>query len=214
MTAELLERCRAVATSTWSDSLDHFGLDGVICGLSLRSGATRVAGTAVTVKESVGRLGAYDPGAFSIGCILDSVSSGSMLVVDMGGAAVSTFGGLAAQAAFLRGASGVIIDGGCRDIAAIQASELWLCSRHVTATSGKRRVRVDGINVPIAVCGVSVAPGDYVIGDETGVVRVRPEQLLETLSFAEELAARDDRFQDGLRQSISFSTMAAKLQHL
>jgi 3-hexulose-6-phosphate synthase/6-phospho-3-hexuloisomerase len=214
MSAELLARCRAIATSTWSDALDHLGIEGVICGLTLRSGASCVAGTAVTVKECVGRFGAYDPDAFSIGACLDAVSAGSMLVVDMGGAAVSTFGGLAAQAAALRGASGVIIDGGCRDVGAIRASALWLSSRHVTAISGKCRVRVAGINVPVTICGVSVAPGDYIIGDETGAVRVQSGRLLETLSFAEELTAKDNRFQDGLRRGQTFNTIATTLQHL
>src|ERR1700693_355086 len=107
--AELMARCRTVATSTWSDALDHFGMQGVISGLAVRSGAARVAGTAVTVKETVGPIGAYDIDAFSLGRAIDTLTAGSMLVVDMEGAAISTFGGLAAQAALLRGVSGGVI---------------------------------------------------------------------------------------------------------
>jgi len=214
MTGELLARCAAVATSTWSDALDHFHMQGVISGLALRSGAGRVSGTAVTVKQNVARFGVYDTDAFAVGHFLDAISFGSMLVIDMGGASVSTFGGLAARAAVLGGASGVIIDGGCRDIAEIQATRLWLSSRHVTPTSGRHRVRIDGINVPVTICGISVAPGDIVIGDETGIVCVGPERLLEVLSVAEELKAQDGRFADALGQGQTFSSISARLHHL
>ena len=67
----------------------------------------------------------------------------------MGGAPVSTFGGLAAQKAVARGARGAVLDGACRDLAELIASGLWVASRHVTPRSGKMRVRVEGVNVPV-----------------------------------------------------------------
>ena len=106
MSVELVERCRAVATSTWSDALDTLGVVGVIHGLCVRSGTGRIVGTAVTVKETVGAPGSYPIDAFAVGAILDAISPGAILVVEMGGAPVSTFGGLAAQAAAERGVSG------------------------------------------------------------------------------------------------------------
>lgn len=214
MSLELLERCRSVASSTWSDVLDGLGVSGVISGLVLRSGTGCVAGTALTVKETVGSLGTYPVDAFTVGSFLDAVSPGVMLIVDMGGAAVSTFGGLAALSTVQRGAAGVVIDGGCRDVADIGASSVWLSSRHVTPTSGKGRVKVEGINVPITVCGIAVSPGDYIIGDETGVVCVKTDILIDALTIAEELTARDIRFADALRDGDTFSAAAARLRHM
>ena len=214
MSVELLERCRAIATSTWSDALDQIGVTGVIHGLSVRSGAGRVAGRAVTVRETVGARGSYPIDAFRVGSFLDTISPGAILVVDMGGAPVSTFGGLAAQAAVERGVSGVVIDGGCRDVADVQAAGLWLASRHVTPVSGKGRVKVEGINVPITVCSITVNSGDYVIGDETGVVCVSAAMLMDALPIAEELTARDARFANALREGRTFSAVAASLRHL
>ncbi|MGH9356940.1 MAG: RraA family protein, partial [Terriglobia bacterium] len=191
MTDELLARCAAVATSTWSDALDRFAMPGAITGLALRSGAGRVCGIAVTVKEHVGELGDCEADAFAVGRFLDAISAGSILVVAMGGAAVSTFGGLAARAAVLAGLSGAVIDGGCRDIAEVRASGLWLSSRHVTPVSGRGRVKVEGINVPVSACGVSVIPGDTIIGDETGIVCIGAGRLPDVLAVAEELTAQD-----------------------
>jgi len=62
--------------------------------------------------------------------------------VDAGGAQISTFGGLASLATSLRGAAAVMIDGGCRDIEEVRATNLWLASRFVTPTSGKTRIRI------------------------------------------------------------------------
>jgi regulator of RNase E activity RraA len=74
---------------------------------------------------------------FAVGSLIASVGPGQVLVVDARGAEISTFGGLATLAASLRGAAAVVIDGGCRDIDEIRATNLWLASRFVTPISGK-----------------------------------------------------------------------------
>lgn len=92
----------------------------------------------------------------------------------------------AEQAATERDTGGVVIDGGCRDVADVQVTGLWLASLHVTPVSGKGRVKVDGINIPITVCSITVNPGDYIIADETGVVCVHGRLLVDALPIAEE----------------------------
>jgi regulator of RNase E activity RraA len=204
----MMERCRAIATGTWSDVLDRLGVDGVIHGLMLRSGAGSVCGRAVTVKESIG---VYDAAAFAPGDFLDTVQRGSILMFDTDGAAVSTFGGLAALAAVKMGAAGVVIDGACRDLSEIRETGLWLASRHVTPKSGKGRIKVEAINVAIEVCGVEIAPGDYIVGDETGIVRVPAAVIEQALSIAEELTRHDAEFAGELRKGGSFRATSARL---
>jgi len=210
----LLQRCSAIATSTWSDALDQLGIAGVIQGLVLQSGSGRVAGSAVTVRETTGPLHENSRESFNVGAFIDVLGEGNILVIDMGGAMISSFGGLASQAARKQGATGVVINGGCRDVADIRASGLWVRSRHITPVSGKGRVQVDGVNVPITVCGVPVNPGDYIIGDETGLVCVGADELQEALTTAEGLREQDERFSDALRDGHSFGSTAARLKHL
>ena len=50
-TAELLRRCMAIGTSTWSDALDQCGISGVVRGLVQRSGRGRFAGAAVIERD-------------------------------------------------------------------------------------------------------------------------------------------------------------------
>jgi regulator of RNase E activity RraA len=214
LTNALLRRCSALGTSTWSDALDQLGIAGVIQGLALQSGSGCVAGPAVTVKETTGRLHEISRESFNVGAFIDILVEGNILVIDLEGAMISSFGGLAAQATRKQGAMGVVINGGCRDVADIRASGLWVRSRHVTPVSGKGRVRVDGVNVPITVCDVQVNPGDCIIGDETGLVCVAADKLLDALSAAEGLRDRDERFSNALSDGHSFGSTAARLKHL
>lgn len=211
---DLLARCRAIATSTWSDALDLLRISGVIQGLTLRSGAGSIAGRAVTVRETPGDLGAYPPAAFTPGSFLEAAGADSVLVIDLGGAIVSSCGGLVAQAAVQRGVVGLVIDGGCRDLADVRATGLWVMSRHLTPTSGRGRVRIDAVDVPVTAGGVRVTPGDYIVGDETGAVCIPSVRVEEALGIAEELSAKDSRFSNALRDGHTFSTAAAHLGHV
>ncbi|HEY8291545.1 MAG TPA: RraA family protein, partial [Thermomicrobiales bacterium] len=149
----LIARCQRIATSTWSDALDQLGIRGVVEGIMPRTGADRIAGRAITVREEAGPLGAFPVEEFAVGRMLQAATMGDVLVIDMGGAAVSTLGGLAAQAAVAQGVAGVLIDGGCRDLEEIHPTTLWVASRHVTPVSGKGRVRVTAINEPVHLGG-------------------------------------------------------------
>jgi regulator of RNase E activity RraA len=206
----LTARCRAIATSTWSDALDQLGVDGVIHGLTLRSGAGAICGPAVTVQESAGT---FPASAFAPADFLDAAQSGTVLIIAAGGASISTFGGLAALAAAKTGIAGVVIDGACRDLSEIRETGLWLSSRHVTPKSGKERIRVEAINVPIEVCGVRVAPEDWIVGDETGVVCVPAARIDRALTIAEELTHRDALFAAELRAGRSFRETAVRMGH-
>lgn len=210
----LLARCRRIGTSTWSDALDQLGIGGAVEGLTVRNGSGRIAGRAVTVREEAGPLGAYPVEEFAVGRIIAAITAGCVLVIAMGGAAVSTLGGLAARAALACRVAGVLIDGGCRDIEEIRAGALWLASRHVTPVSGKRRVRVASINEPVRLGGVDVSHGDYVVADLTGIVVIPAPRIAEALALAEHLESQDQRFRAALDAGNSFAETAATLRHL
>jgi len=213
-TIALAERCRRISTSTWSDALDACGTAGVMDGIERRTGSGRIAGPAVTIRESVNALGGYPPEEFAVGRLLAAGGQNDVLVVEMGGAAVSTFGGLAARAASLRGISAVIVDGGCRDIDELGPSGLWVGSRHVTPRSGKRRVRVEEVNGAIKCGGVTVMPGDIVVGDDTGIVVIPAVLLVRVLPLAEELEQREPVFRQALAASEEFAEVARRLGHI
>ena len=209
-----LSRAARIASSTWSDALDRLRIAGCVQGLAWRSGRERVAGRAVTVREEVGPLGSFRLEHFDVGAIIQAAGAGEILVIDLGGAEVSTFGGLAAGAAINRGIAGVVVDGGCRDLEEIQQTGLAVVSRHVTPVSGKERARVANIGERVLCGGIDVSPADIVIADATGTVIVPAPRFGEALDLAEQLADVDRRFQQGLDAGQEFGALARSLRHL
>lgn len=209
-----LARCAAIGTSTWSDALDACGLQGVVTGIPQRSGSGRFAGYAVTARETAGPLGSFARGEFGVGPIIAAVGPGEVLMIDLGGANVSTFGGLASLATLKRGAAAVVIDGGCRDIDEMQPRGLWLASRHVTPTTGKTRLKLEGINEPVTVGGIRVAPGDLVVGDPTGIVVVPRGEVDRVLTEAERMLAVDAKMEHAIEGGASFANAAAEANYI
>lgn len=214
MSDDPLQRCRRVGTGTWSDALDERGIEGVVSGITQRSGPGRFAAYAVTAREASGPLRTYARQAFAVGNLIASGGPGQVLVIDAGGAEISTFGGLATLAASLRGVAAVLIDGGCRDVDEIRATDLWVASRFVTPTTGKTRLKIEAIGEPVRLGGIPVCEGDLIVGDETGIVVVPRDQIDDVLARAEAIHQKDLAIEAALRAGTSFSEAAAAADYI
>lgn len=211
---KLLARCAAIGVSSWSDALDELAINGVLQGITQRSGSGRMCGFAVTARQLSGRLGDFEKSDFAVGPLVAATGPGKVLMVDVGGAPISTLGGLASLAASKRGASGVVIDGACRDLDEIRATKLWLASRWVVPTTGKRRLKLQPLGGTVSVGGIQVSQGDLVVGDDTGIVVVPRARLLEVLEQAERIVAIDERVEERIRAGESFGSAAAAAGYL
>ncbi|MEJ0012110.1 MAG: RraA family protein [Bauldia sp.] len=212
--AEFLGQCGAIAVSNWSDVLDTLAVKGVMSGIPRRAGQGSFVGRAVTVRHTVGPLGAYAKEDFAVARMFDGLKPGDVLVVDMGGAEISTMGGNAATVAKRNGAAAVIIDGGCRDIDEIAATGLWVGSRHLTPLTGRTRVRIESIGEPVVVGGVNVHAGDIVLGDDTGILVMRPDLALRALAHARQMSEIDMKLDQALKSGLSFAEAAKRASFL
>jgi regulator of RNase E activity RraA len=211
---QLLSRCARIGASVWSDAMDELGIRGVTQGIVQRAGKGRVAGFAVTARHAHGEYGDFDRSEFGVGRLVEASGPGKVLMIDVDGMPISTFGGNASMAAARRGATAVVIDGACRDVDEIQDAGLWLASRCVAPTTGKTRLSLRAMGGPVTIGGVRVEQDDLVVGDETGLVVVPRARLMELLARAEAVMEVDDKVAKGIRDGLSFSQAAASAGYL
>jgi 4-hydroxy-4-methyl-2-oxoglutarate aldolase len=101
-------------------------------------------------------------------------------------------GDLLTSTAHRRGVAGTVIDGICRDIDRSIKLDYPIYSRGNWMRTGKDRVRVDGINVPVSIGGVRVEPGDYLRGDGDGVVVIPASRIDAVVGAAQEIHAAEE----------------------
>ena len=158
----------------------------------------RMVGPAFTVKCLVGD-------ARAVAQAVDRAAPGDVLVIDAGGTDLTTpWGSMSATAAKLRGLAGCVTNGGVRDF-----DELIEIRFPVFAAGVRIRGNVKHhpgwIGIPVSVGGVTVKPGDIVVGDADGVVVVPVEKAEQICSKAAKQHAKEDDIMQRIRSGESLT---------
>jgi regulator of RNase E activity RraA len=164
----------AYSTATICDAMDKLGTESALHGLRPLSDGARLFGRAYTVRY----VAAGSPPG-TVGDYLDDVPPGDVVVLDNGGRTDCTvWGDILTAMAHARGVAGTVIDGVNRDVARALELPYPVYSRGRFMRTGKDRVQVSDVGRPVSAGGLQVAPGDLIIGDADGVIRV-PAALAE-----------------------------------
>jgi regulator of RNase E activity RraA len=160
---DLISAFAAVPVANVSDVMARM----TACGAPLRPlhQGGGLAGPALTVKTRPGDN-------LMVHKAIDLASPGDVIVVDAGGDLTNAIiGELMLAHALHRGVGGFVINGAVRDAAAIRAGHLPVYAAGITHR-GPYKDGPGEINLPIAINGMVVAPGDLMLGDEDGVLCV------------------------------------------
>lgn len=149
-----------------------------------RHGSGAMAGPAVTVKTRAGDN-------LMIHKAIDIAEPGDIIVVDADGDVTNAvIGELMVAHARYRGIAGMVIYGAIRDAAVIRQGDFPVFSTGISHR-GPFKDGPGTVNAPIALCGMIVAPGDLMLGDDDGVVAVPQAQAMEICEAAIKKAAAE-----------------------
>ncbi|QAB18254.1 fumarylacetoacetate hydrolase family protein [Leucobacter muris] len=193
LTDEIRELLDGVAVATVSAALRKRGyVDIFIDGVHPNHEGDTILGTAKTLRFIPFRpdlFKQYGGGFNAQKRAFDTVNEGEVLVVEARGIpSTGTVGDVLALRAQVRGAAGIVTDGGVRDFAAVQEFDIPVFSQGAhPSVLGRRHVPWE-TDVTIACGGAAVQPGDIVMGDRDGVIVIPPFLLDEV---AREAAAQE-----------------------
>ena len=193
----LLAGLREVSTATLAALLRKRGLNGLtLDGLRSTGPGTPMAGYARTVRYLPLRedlFAAHGGGMNAQKRAIEDIRPGEVLVIEArGDPTAGTIGDILGLRAQVRGAAGIVTDGAIRDSAALARLEIPIYHAAVhPAVLGRRHVPWE-TGVTVACAGVTIQPGDIVVGDADGVVVLPPAIAAEVLADAREQERQEE----------------------
>lgn len=190
------QKLRHISTATLTTQLLKRGFRNTfIAGLTPLRPDLRMVGRAFTLRyvptrEDLDMAVDYNNDTNIQRLAVEQVGEGDVLVIDArSNVGAASFGHILATRIMMRGASGLVTDGGMRDTVGISQLNLPVYIRMPHATTSSTVHHPVDMNVPIGCGEVYVQPGDIVVGDGEGVV-VMP------------VSVADDVARDGYEQEV------------
>lgn len=177
------QRLLALPTTAISDATG--GHTNITANIRPLADHFKIAGRALTVRLPDGENGA----------VLEAISKaskGDILIIDAkGNTNRAVAGDFVMQLAQGVGVQGFVVDGVIRDLAAARSIDFPVFSLGTTVAAGSKNGG-GAVGVPVAVGGVVVQSGDYVIGDIDGVIIVPQADVEQVIEAAESKVQKDE----------------------
>ena len=185
----LVDRFRGIPTSNINDMMNRlYNTNGSIHPMN----KVPLLGTAITLKAPIGDNMFFHRA-------LDIAEPGDVIVVDGGGCCDRSLAGeIMMTYAAKRGIAGIVVDGALRDAEGLRNCPMPIYCKGITP-QGPYKHGPGEINVPVCCGGVAVLPGDIVVGDEDGIVFIRPEDAPFIIEKAEKKFAMEEKKLEGYR---------------
>ncbi|OGF45011.1 MAG: bifunctional hexulose-6-phosphate synthase/ribonuclease regulator [Candidatus Firestonebacteria bacterium RIFOXYC2_FULL_39_67] len=194
--ADILKILKQVSTANISDALHRTpslpDIKPVLNGL-------KMVGQAVTVKTYPGDW------AKPVEAI-DIAKPGEVIVVDVAGVGPAVWGGLATTSCVRKKIGGVVINGAIRDTEEIKNFKFPAFSKLIMSNAGEPK-GFGEINIPITISGVKIFPGDWIVGDDDGVIVIPKEKAVEYANRAMDVLEKENRLTKEILEGSTLSSV-------
>ncbi|MDV0441907.1 3-hexulose-6-phosphate synthase [Methanorbis furvi] len=178
---------------------------GAMAGLAERHVPHKMIGKAVTVQTFGGDWSKPVQA-------IDFCERGDILVINNDGKTdIAPWGELATRSAINRGVGGIVIDGAARDWDDIVTLDIPVFATAVQPNAGEPK-GFGEINAEITCCGQTVRAGDWLIGDQSGVVVIPRERAYEVARRAVEVFKNEVRVREEIRRGGTLGSLAQLLR--
>ncbi len=177
-----------VSAANLSDALHR---SGVLPGIRPLTSGLKVVGKALTVRTYPGDW------AKPVQAI-DRAEPGEVIVVDAGGVGPAIWGELATHSALQRQVAGVVIHGALRDAGDIANLHFPAFSSLIMPNAGEPK-GFGEIGVPIKIAQMTIETGDWVLGDDDGVVILPQKMAVEYANRAMDVLERENRIREEIK---------------
>ncbi len=147
--------------------------------------------------------------------VIKALSEGredEVLVIDAEGDRIAVAGELFTMEAMRKNLSGIVIDGGFRDVLPARKINLPVYSRYITPLAGTSS-KISSTQLEVKCGGVSVIPGDIVFGDDDGIVVVSEKEVTEILEAAESIQQKEEKVFRKMKEGVSLLDMLNFSEH-
>jgi 4-hydroxy-4-methyl-2-oxoglutarate aldolase len=191
--ATLTERLAQCYTGAVHDVLRMMGHDNVVLPPEIKAIApgTRLAGPVWTVSGHIDRTKTRHETLLGWCTLLARAPAGHVVVCQPNNHEVALMGELSAQTLQARGVSGYVVDGGSRDTDLVLAQGFPVFCSFLTPSDIVERWIPDRYGEPVTIGAVTIATGDYLLGDRDGVVIIPQALAGEVVTRTEEVVATE-----------------------
>ena len=120
------------------------------------------------------------------------MAEGDVVVMDLQGSIqASAWGGLASRLAQRRGVRGTIMWGTCRDVEEIRQVGYPVWAVGVCPRRSRNEFTFGSIGEPITISGVTIGRDDWILADESGVLRIPGKSLEAVLELATRVSVQE-----------------------
>lgn len=201
---DVCRRFGVIYTGAISDVLDEMGYNHQVFPTSIQAlqMGQHVTGIALPVEGEPTESNDPEEVYIPLLKMLGEIRRGDVIVNQPHDNVSAHLGELSCETAKYRGARGVVIDGGSRDIDYILKLGMPVFCRYRTPADVMGRWKINAWGNPIKIGQVTIRRGDFIVGDKDGVLAIPREITLEVLEKSEEVVSTENLVRKAILEGV------------